>query len=96
MDVEAITQASDNELLLLGLDKKGDILSLRNFVQKLSKGSSKDERRLEKMSLLRDVLESGKGNEKLNQHKDVKCSPKTRKVQLTWLHFDDKKHTLSL
>ena len=36
MDVEAITQASDNELLLLGLDKKGDILSLRNFVQKLS------------------------------------------------------------
>ena len=48
------------------------------------------------MSRLRDVLESGKGNEKLNQHKDVKCSPKTRKVQLTWLHFDDKKHTLSL
>ena len=35
-EMEAITQASDNELLLLGLDKKGDILSLRNFVQKLS------------------------------------------------------------
>ena len=49
------------------------------------------------MSLLRDVLESaGKGNEKLNQHKDVKGSPKTRKVQLAWLHFDDKKQTLSL
>ena len=82
MDVEAITQASDNELLLLGLDRKGDILSLKNFVQKLSKGSSKDERRLEKMSLLRDVLESGKGNKKLKQHQDVKSSPKTRKVQL--------------
>ena len=44
MDVEAITQASDNELLLLGLDKKGDILSLRNFVQKLSKESSNNEK----------------------------------------------------
>lgn len=44
MDVESITQASDNELLLLGLDKKGDILSLRNFVQKLSKESSNNER----------------------------------------------------
>ena len=93
MDVEAITQASDNELLLLGLDKKGDILSLRNFVQKLSKDSSKDERKLEKMSLLRDVLESGKGNKKLKQHQDVKGSPKTRKVQLGWLHFDDEKQT---
>ena len=93
MDVEAITQASDNELLLLGLDKKGDILSLRNFVQKLSKGSSKDERRLEKMSLLRDVLESSKGNKKLKQHQDVKSSLKTRKVQLGWLHFDDEKQT---
>ena len=93
MDVEAITQASDNELLLLGLDKKGDILSLRNFVQKLSIETSKDERKLEKMSLLRDVLESGKGNKKLKQHQDVKGSPKTRKVQLGWLHFDDEKQT---
>ena len=93
MDVEAITQASDNELLLLGLDKKGAIISLRNFVQKLSKGSSKDERRLKKMSLLRDVLESGKGNKKLKQHQDVKSSPKTQKVQHGWLHFDDEKQT---
>ena len=30
--MEAITQASDNKLLLLGLDKKGDIPSLKNFV----------------------------------------------------------------
>ena len=59
MDVEAITQASDKELLLLGLDKKGDILSLRNFVQKLSNDSSKDERRSEKMLLLHEVLKSG-------------------------------------
>lgn len=93
MDVEAITKASDYELLLLGLDKKGDILSPRNFVQKLSKGSSKDERKLEKMSLLRDALESGKGSKKLKQHQDVKSSPKTRKVQPGWLHFDDEKET---
>ena len=48
MDVEAITQASDNELLLLGLDKKGDILSLRNLKQKLSKESSSNEKRSKK------------------------------------------------
>ena len=47
MDVGTITQASENELLLLGLDKKGDILSLRNFVQKLSK-SSNDKKRSRK------------------------------------------------
>lgn len=92
MDVEAITQASDNELLLLGLDKKGDILSLRNFVQKLSK-SSNDEKRSRKMSLLHEVLENGKVKKTLKQQKDGKALPKMRKVQLGWLHFDDEKQS---
>ena len=72
-------------MLLPELDKKGNIISRRNYVQKLSKGSSKDVKRLEKMLLLRDVLESGKWNKKLKLHQDVKSSPKTRKVQLGWL-----------
>ena len=74
MDVEAITQASDNELLLLGLDRKGDILSLRNFVQKLSK-SSNDKKRSRKMSLLHEVLENGKMKKSLKQQKDGKALP---------------------
>lgn len=37
MDVETITQASENQLLLLGLDKKGDILSLREFCSEIIK-----------------------------------------------------------
>lgn len=32
MDVEAIAQASDNKLLLMGLDKKGDMLSLKKLI----------------------------------------------------------------
>lgn len=62
--MEAITQASDNELLLLGLDKKGDILSLRNLVQR--KESSNNEKRSKKMSLLHEVLENGKVKNALN------------------------------
>ena len=93
MDVEAITQASDNELLLLGLDKKGDILSLRNFVQKLLKESSNDEERSKKMSLSHEVLENGKVTRSLKQQKDGKALPKMRKVQLGWLHFDDEKQS---
>jgi len=94
MDVEAIVQASDNELLLLGLDKKGDILSLRNFVEKLSKESSNNEKRSRKMSLLHEVLENGKVKKSLKQQKDGKASiPKMRKVQLGWMHFDDEKQT---
>lgn len=64
--MEAITQASDNELLLLGLDKKGDILSLRNLVQELFKESSNNEKRSKKMSLLHEVLENGKVKNALN------------------------------
>ena len=95
MDVEAITQASDNELLLLGLEKKEDILSLRNFVQKLSKGSSNGEIRSKKMSLLHKVLENGKVKKSFKQQKDGKALPKMRKVQLGWLHFDDEKQSLA-
>ena len=52
--MQAIARASDNNLLLLGLEKRGDVLSLRNFVERFSKESMKDERRSEKMSLLQD------------------------------------------
>ena len=76
MDVEAITQASDNELLLLGLDKKGDILSLRNFVQKLSKESSNNEKISKKMSLLHEVLENGEVKKRPKQQKGGKALPK--------------------
>lgn len=92
MDVEAITQASDNDLLLLGLDKRGDILSLRNFVQKFSEQSTKEERRAEKMALLQDVLGSGKAKKtQAKQQKDEKGVQKVRKVLLGWLHFDEEK-----
>lgn len=80
MDVEAITQASDNDLLLLGLDKRGDILSLRNFVQKFSEQSTKEERRAEKMALLQDVLGSGKAKKtQAKQQKDrERCGKDTK------------------
>jgi len=95
MDVEAITQASDNDLLLLGLDKRGDILSLRNFVLKFSEQSTKEERRAEKMALLQDVLGSGKAKKtQAKQQKDIeKGVEKMRKVLLGWLHFDEEKQS---
>lgn len=91
MDVEAIAQASDNELLLMGLDKKGDMLSLRNFSQKLSRQSTTEERRAEKMALLNDVLGNSKAKKSHKNQKDGKGTAKTRKVLIGWLHFDDDK-----
>ena len=41
MDVQAIARASDNDLLLLGLEKRGDVLSLRNFAKRFAKESMK-------------------------------------------------------
>ena len=65
MDVQAIARASDNDLLLLGLEKRGDVLSLRNVVERFSKESIKDERRSKKMSMLQDFLKNGKGQKSL-------------------------------
>lgn len=91
MDVEAIAQASDNKLLLMSLDKKGDMLSLRNFSQKLSRQSTTEERRAEKMALLNDVLGNSKAKKSHNNQKDGKGTAKTRKILIGWLHFNDKK-----
>ena len=96
MDVEAIAQASDNKLLLMGLDKKGDMLSLRNFSQKLSRQSTTEERRAEKMALLNDVLGNSKAKKSHNNQKDGKGTAKTRKILIGWLHFDNKKCFVSV
>ena len=74
--MEAITQASDNELSLRGMDKKGDILSLRSFVQKLIKESKTEERKSEKMSLLHDILLTGKVKQGPTWQKDGKSLEK--------------------
>ena len=103
MDVQAIARASDNDLLLLGLEKRGDVLSLRNFVERFSKESMKDQRRSEKMSVLQDFLKNGKGQKSLKSvnatngtkrsFKQAKESHvgKMRKVHLGWLHYDEQK-----
>lgn len=93
MDVEAINLASDNELLIMGLDKKGDILSLRSFVQKLIKESKTEERKSEKMSLRHDILLTGKVKKGVTQQKDGKSLEKMRKVQIGWLHFNDERQS---
>ena len=61
MDVQAIARASDNDLLLLGLEKRGDVLSLRNVVERFSKESMKDERRSEKCHCYRIFLKMARG-----------------------------------
>lgn len=90
MDVEAVAHASDKELELLGLVRKGDILNMRRFCEK----SDCDERKIKKRSLLREILEKGKSKRKgdMSLHgatNNGKRGRAVRKVHMGWLHYNE-------
>lgn len=108
MDAEAICAASDELLVDLGLDAKGDICALKSFCcnsgvaskvtdsdTKFKKGENSREDRKRKLLA---ILEAGKKT-RLKQKKTTEENPKvpvvrekTRRVQLGWLHFDRKQN----
>ena len=90
MDVEAVAHASDKELELLGLVRKGDILNIRRFCEK----SDGEERKMKKRSLLREILEKGKSERKTDMSlhaakNNGKRGQAVKKVHMGWLHYNE-------
>ena len=74
MDIHAINMCTDKDLKQLGLTKKGDILSLKNFCEKHESETKIDEKKQEKKRLLQSILNIG------NSSKRSKPSPVTVKL----------------
>lgn len=86
MDCEAVNMASDTVLIELGLQKQGDILSLRAFFQREMQSSSGDnsgynKRKSELIEILRQD-KSKKSKADTNKKKE-----KSRKVTVGWMHY---------
>lgn len=92
MDYLAVNGASDEQLTELGLLRRGDLLSLRSFVNEKLQGDSGDEKKRKLLDHLRKKVkpkkkkaeakastEPGPSNQVINGH---------RKVQFGWLHYD--------
>lgn len=95
MDKSAIENSSDATLEEMGLTKMGDKLSLRGFCKQSSDNETTDHKR----GLLEAFLNvKRKKSSSKTPVKDVTCAvnpkedkKKTNKIQLGWLHFDEKK-----
>lgn len=99
MDVVAVQQASDSDLEMLGLTRRGDLLALRSYVE--ATGSSSDaceERKAKKIKLLqlaKDIKTSKKEGNSTSSilpktttiNKEKHCS---RKIQIGWLHYSSR------
>ena len=98
MDKSAIENCSDEILVNMGLTKVGDRLAFRGFCNQ----ESNDKKTMRKRGLLEAFLNirkkpsSSKASKKdvnpvVIPNKEKKEKIKTRKIQLGWLHFDEKK-----
>ena len=95
----ATAHATDEDLLALGITKRGDLICLRRFcMEKIQKSESK-ERLKEKKGLLEKVLERSKSKRRFEAssglpHKKSRGKAPggsgTKKVQIGWLHYSDK------
>jgi hypothetical protein len=99
MDMSAIENCSDATLVDMGLTKVGDRLALRGFCNQKSDSKTKSRKRglLEAFLNIRKKPKSSSKSGKKDVNavvipaKEKKEKIKTRKIQLGWLHFDEKK-----
>ena len=66
MDYSAVNGASDEQLTELGPLRRGDLLSLRSFVNEKLRGESRDEKKRKLLDLLK---KKGKTKEKESRRK---------------------------
>ena len=105
MDFVAVQKATDKDLEVLGLTKKGDLFALRSFVDCNTASEKVCEERVQKKKKLLQIAKEIKtsrqkerpGNSEPNMAlaselgvaEKPKCS--TRKIQVGWLHYDSSK-----
>ena len=103
MDFVAIQQATDKDLGLLGLSKRGDILALRSLIDRNTAHPQLCEERVQKKKKLLQLAKEiktfrqkdGQGKCESNMasgfcdiEKQKSC---TQKIQVGWLHYDSSK-----
>ena len=92
MDYLAVNGASDEQLTELGPLRRGDLLSLRSFVNEKLRGESRDEKKRKLLNLLQKKVKSKK--KKVEEKASTEPGPSNqikdghRKVQFGWLHYD--------
>ena len=92
MDYLAVNGASDEQLTELGPLRRGDLLSLRSFVNEKLRGESRDEKKRKLLDLLQKKVKSKK--KKVEEKVSTEPGPSNqikdghRKVQFGWLHYD--------
>ena len=98
MDFDAIIMSSDEDLKELGLAKKGDILSLKNFCQRHMSDKKVNEAKHEKKRLLQSILNFGKSSKRIKPSSENTSSAhssangKTRKFHLGWMNYSDEQN----
>ena len=101
MDLDAIAMSSNEDLKQIGLAKKGDISSLRNFCQKHVSDEKVEGSKHEKKRLLQSILNFGKSSKKSKVSPGTgtkypvgsSTSVKTRKVHLGWMNYNDEQNS---
>ena len=92
MDYSAVNGASDEQLTELGLLRRGDLLSLRSFVNEKLQGDSRDEKKRKLLDLLRKKVRPKKKKSEAKANTEPGPSNQVtdghRKVQFGWLHYD--------
>lgn len=93
MDATAIMMAKEEEIQVLGLTQKGDILALRAFCKQNSETTN--EERTEKKRKLLETLKSKLPRSKTFKRKVESISESLpvkvpcRKISIGWQHFDE-------
>ena len=90
MDFSAVNGASDEQLTELGPLRRGDLLSLRSFVNEKLRGESRDEKKRKLLDLLKRRVKPKK--KKVEEKASTEPGPsnqlKDGQVQFGWLHYD--------
>lgn len=92
MDYSAVNTASDEQLQELGPLRRGDLLSLRSFVNEKLRGESRDEKKRKLLDLLKKRVKPKK--KRAEEKASTEPGPSNqiingyRKVQFGWLHYD--------
>lgn len=89
MDKEAVLQATDSVLERMGIGKTGDRLALKRFCQELT-----DEKSTSRKQFLLETFLKRKSSKKSKKSVSIPTpeasaiKPRTRKIQVGWLHHD--------
>lgn len=91
MDAMAVVEASEQDLMELGLKKRGDLISLKAHASQLLKRKNGNDERQEKKRALLAICEGGSTKRTKKNKKDKSDTERKRSIQCGWMHYDNKR-----